>query len=714
MQLYNTSTSETSAAAAARPKSKADRTAKNALELALKFASMGLPVFPLIPGTKKPYAGEGITAATKDPKRIRSWFAERPGMNYAVRADGLVIVDIDAKNGVDGFEELRRLGLHLPSTLIVDTANGGEHHYYMGAGWGQAPIARGVDVRAAGGYVVGPGSVVAGKPYTVAKLRKPAPVPPSLEAHLHPPGYRAEQDKELFRGELDTEAAIRRGMDYCKEFRSAEQGSRDATGYVVACNLKDIGLSQDAIAEIMAEHWNPRNEPPLDNWEIEKLARNAWASGKRRPGCCSADADFDPIPEEEIPAASGVRWPVCSGRGEPDPMDQRNVAALLDFLALTVRFNDLSKKFILGSPFDDPRDLNDAEMDRLWSVACQKGLRTAYETFSRFVRNIGREKTFHPVRDYLLSRRWDGVARVETWLPDYCGAANTPLIRAWGKLVLVAAVRRARQPGCKFDNMLVLEAKQGAGKSSVARILGGEWFSDGLQLGQTAKETIEQTTGAWIVEIAELSGLPAREVEHIKHQLSRQSDKARLAFERSTSEIARQFIMIGTTNDDRYLRDHTGNRRFLPVVVGLDAEIELERLRNDRDQLWAEAVELERNYGLELTIPRGLWAEAERVQARRVVIDPVEEHLEELLGDPELRGIIPSVQAFRAMGYETVAQAKPHHRATLKRVAERHGWNYSQLRFGNSRNAQRGYIRAGEGAGAGPVLLYDKAQQRFA
>lgn len=268
------------------------------LDRALAMAAKGLKVFPLRPGSKKPYKGEGVTVATTDPERIRAWFAERAGMNYGISTDGFAVLDIDAKNGVNGYSQAKLL--NLPPTMSVATGTGGEHLYFRGDGWGQADIAPGINVRATGGYVVGPDCNVAGRLYVLVRDVEPLEVPDSLKAHLHPPGYQSEHDKQLFRGELDTEIAVKRGVDYCKETRAAGQGSRDITGFVVACNLKDLGLSQDMIADLMAEHWNPRNEPPLDDWDLRKLARNAWANGKRMPGCCSTDADFQPVPDEAV------------------------------------------------------------------------------------------------------------------------------------------------------------------------------------------------------------------------------------------------------------------------------------------------------------------------------------------------------------------------------------------------------------------------------
>lgn len=180
----------------------------------------------------------------------------------------------------------------------------------------------------------------------------------------------------------------------------------------------------------------------------------------------------------------------------------------------------------------------------------------------------------------------------QTHLSVYAGADDTPLNRAIGFMMLVGAVRRVRQPGIKFDEMVVLEGAQGIGKSSALRLLAmhDAWFADELPLDADSKRLIEAIEGKWIVEASELSSLNRAGTEHFKALTSRPHDRARRPYERMAVDVKRQCIFVGTTNSDAYLRDTTGNRRFLPVKVGI---IELEGLKRDREQLWSEAAHLE-------------------------------------------------------------------------------------------------------------------------
>jgi hypothetical protein len=244
---------------------------------------------------------------------------------------------------------------------------------------------------------------------------------------------------------------------------------------------------------------------------------------------------------------------------------------------------------------------------------------------------------FDPVRDYVDGLEWDGVKRLDTWLVRYCKAEDTPLNKAIGRKMLVAGVRRVREPGCKFDYIVVLEGEQGVGKSSVLRILAGEEnFSDNEILGLQKREQQEAIQGVWIYEVAELDGLSKSEVTRVKLFASKTFDGARPAYGRSRVDRQRRCIFVATTNEDTYLRDTTGNRRFWPVQVGV---IDLVGVRKDRDQLWAEAAAVESG-GEPLVIPQELWGDVEAQQQARMELDPWEDTLLPVLGRLTGRGTL--------------------------------------------------------------------------
>ena len=197
---------------------------------------------------------------------------------------------------------------------------------------------------------------------------------------------------------------------------------------------------------------------------------------------------------------------------------------------------------------------------------------------------------FNTVQDYLTQLHWDGVKRLDTLLIDYLGAADNVYTRAVSRKSLAAAVARAMQPGIKYDYMPILSGPQGVGKSTFLNKLGKEWFSDSLQTFE-GKEAREMVQGTWINEICELNGMSRSEITAVKQFLSQQEDIYREPYGRRTNLFPRRCVFFGTTNDTEYLRDRTGNRRFWPVDVRVQAPIKSiwAELDTEVDQIWAEA-----------------------------------------------------------------------------------------------------------------------------
>lgn len=244
------------------------------------------------------------------------------------------------------------------------------------------------------------------------------------------------------------------------------------------------------------------------------------------------------------------------------------------------------------------------------------------------------QRSFDPVCDYLDALKWDGVKRLGRWLADYLGAEPTALNAEIGRLALVAAVRRAYQPGSKFDQIIVLEGVEGTGKSSAIEILAdGANFSDQSILALDDKAQQEAMAGVWLYEIADLAGMSKAEVERVKAFASRKTDRARPAYGRSRVDRARRCIFFATTNNETYLKSQTGNRRFWPVRTG---RLDLPALQRDRDQLWAEAAELEAS-GASAVLDNRLWGAMGEMQETRRDHDPWDDilaHVEgKLVGD---------------------------------------------------------------------------------
>lgn len=297
------------------------------------------------------------------------------------------------------------------------------------------------------------------------------------------------------------------------------------------------------------------------------------------------------------------------------------------------------------------------------SDALVTGLRAAIEARFQFLPfrevtydalvDLGAEGEYDALLDYLNSLTWDGVPRLgampvaygdavtmdpdgtPSWLHAFGGAADDAFNRAVGRLFLIGAVRRARRPGTKLDEMLVLVSEpQGTNKSSAIAALcpDPDFFSENLTLGDDPKRTIEQTRGKWLVEVPELDGIHRTEIERVKTFLSVTSDEARLAWGRMRTDVRRRFVMFGSTNTPDFLRD-AENRRFWPVTI---TRFDVAALAAARDQLWAEAAHAEAA-GEPHRLHPALWRLATERQGAHRLEDPWAAHLASVLGELEGR-----------------------------------------------------------------------------
>jgi hypothetical protein len=441
-------------------------------------------------------------------------------------------------------------------------------------------------------------------------------------------------------------------------------GDRSAAEMYVMCEMLRRGYGRKAIRAVLLDKKNGISEKAYGEADPQKYAERQIDHAIKK-----IDLAYD---DNNNPYRT------------PD-----NIRIALLKLRVRLRYDQFaSRNLIEGLPDFGPA-LEDAAVTRIWMMMDQRfGLRPAPDLLTDTLTDCARLNAFHPVRDYLDSLRWDGVRRLDSWLIDYGDAPETNYTRAVGALMLIAAVRRIYDPGCKFDEMVVLEGPQGSERSTMLSVLAvrPEWFSDDLPLNADSKVVIERLSGRWIVEAAELSGMRRADIEHIKAFLSRQIDRARMAYARLSIEAPRQCIIVGTTNDSNYLRDLTGNRRFWPVLT---QRWRLRELKQDRDQLWAEAAEREAE-GESIRLPRELWPTAAREQKARTINDPFDEVLTKYLSDKY--GKIRSVDVWEIIGMP------PGHRRQgdnerLGNAMRGLGWARRQQRFGHG--PEWAYVRDG-------------------
>jgi predicted P-loop ATPase len=431
-------------------------------------------------------------------------------------------------------------------------------------------------------------------------------------------------------------------------------------------------------------------------WLAERLGKKLGEFGfehgpkKRRP---------KPEPSEEATneaAARGERWSDLlhrTDRGEARDV-LHNVAIILrsdERFAGRLRWNLMLEA---AEARDLPwhkggwREWTDAD-DLQLANWCQE--RHAYvkpRTCAAAVQVVARDQLCHPVRDRLNALVWDGTPRLCRWLFDYLGASvevrdgeerdagekRTRYLEEVGRRWMISAVARVMQPGCKADHALILEGPQGALKSTAAGALALEaaWFADEIaDLG--TKDSAQDLRGKWVIELAELSAMKRGEVERVKAFMSRRVDHYRPSYGVRSQDFPRQCVFIGSTNADAYLADETGGRRFWPVKVGV---IDVEKLAQDRDQLWAEALAAYRK-GERWWLDAEVEKAAREEQEERRIDDPWEQHVLTWLIDKSEASVEQALQGAINMPKERHDQRA---RNRIAAVFKAHKWSRVQKR----------------------------------
>jgi hypothetical protein len=618
------------------------------IDAALHLASVGWTIFPAPPGEKKSYKSAAYSdgrpwGATKDADEIRRDFDNWPNANIGIPTgaiNSVFVIDIDRKNDKDGFASLAALEADhgpLPDTLQVESPSGSVHFYFKHPGFPistkASPFAPGIDVRGDGGMVIAPPSIKPGAGAYKWRNSLPIAAAPQWLLDLVKTDTAKRKESAAGRGEACPKDT-RRVLDWLienkkittdDEWREAGMALRDEFGDDPGLGLFSRICHEQSVDAMALRRWN--SWTPGDGIGIGTLRKMASDAGcphkigksteKMFGGVASMPAGSSPsiasgLPPCPVPLPSDrnvsfltVERPAWHHECMTDAKAQlmlnlANAAIAIKgtpWLADAIAFDEMQRVPMVRSSIGDgsvvPRPMTDTDVIRIQHWMQHAGLkRISREVVASAVDIHAENRSFHPVRDYLNSLQWDRLPRLANWLSVYLGAAATPYTQAIGRMFLISMVARIFRPGCKADHMMILEGPQGALKSTACAVLGGEWFSDAMPDLNVGKDAQQHLRGKWLIEVSEMHAMGRADTALLKAFITRPVEKYRPSHGRLEVIEPRQCVFIGTTNRDTYLRDETGGRRFWPVKCG---HIDAARLKNDRDQIFAEAVQLYRD-----------------------------------------------------------------------------------------------------------------------
>lgn len=355
-------------------------------------------------------------------------------------------------------------------------------------------------------------------------------------------------------------------------------------------------------------------------WAIDEAARNA--ARQRQPAASAPQVAAAPAPAKQPakpPAPTPARqadqqaegaaeWGITIPEHAVGAMAAAGVSLTLtprrevipnlsNHIAVLTQHPRFAGRFWYDQFHQDVRTTWDGEQPRPWVdsdrlrlAAVLQGehglVKFTDDLVEKAVLAIAQENVRDELVEWLQSLRWDGVQRLDGWLPRVIGAPDDDYHQAVGRNFLLSMVARALRPGCKADCMPVFEGAQGSNKSTMLSVIGGPYFAE-LTESLDTKDFFIVLQSKWLIEVAELDAFRRSDVTRIKQLLTSQKDRCRLPYTRRAVDMPRRVIFAGSTNETAYLRDATGARRFWPVTA---TSIDLAWLREYRSQLFAEAV----------------------------------------------------------------------------------------------------------------------------
>lgn len=556
---------------------------------ALDYVERGLAVIPLDPHAKTPATKHGLNDWTDNPEQVDVWWGMGHDFNVGIvcgqPSGGLLVIDLDAHGSADGRETLREWETahgKLPETVTAITGSGGKHLLYR-TGHTMGPSANpsiGVDIRCDGSYIVAPPSI--------------HPSGDAYEWSVSPEDMDVADASEnvLAFVEFARPARADKFGDHRQRYELPEiitEGGRNDTLFRYAAQLRSRELDQGEILSLLEQANAARCKPPLPESDLLQITGSV---GRYQPG---HSAEVMAMERAKRPrAALNTDEPELQ---KPDP--KAGIQAMVETMrmdaALTTALRwdvhegrrwKISPLPLYDSGLTGP--FTDADESAIWAYCQEQYGWTKFQNFEHALNILFacpelRQDRLHDLMDDMPEVRdaegggrcisWDGGESWE-WLDEpragyllmkWLGAEADVYTMQAELLLLRQIVARAMHPGCKADVMPVLYGPQGIGKSTFARALAIE---PGFFLPSFSKfdeEHLRRLPGRLVVEVGELAAFKWRDMDAIKNVLSTEKDVIRMPYARNPVELKRSCVFIGTTNSHAFLRDTTGNRRFLPI-----------------------------------------------------------------------------------------------------------------------------------------------------
>lgn len=567
----------------------------NPLDQALRLLSMGMSVIPLKARDKRPALNSWKPyqerRATVD--EVRSWFDGGVDLNIGIVTGAVSqIVAVDG----DSLDAVNWLHVTHPSPMRTRTGKG-KHFFFRHPGvviknnvklGGMA-----LDVRGDGGYVVAPGSIHPNG----AMYEEEGNWAPGATLPMFQPAWLGAKVTPLPRApHVDGDKRVVAYLDSTPGAIEGQGG--DAHTFRVACKLvRGFDLSdQQALEYLLA--WNSKCLPAWSEADLRVKVHSARENGTEPFGYLLG---AEPLRTSYTPL-SPSSTPTLDDGGAVSLRDvlthtkeggiKKTPGNLAKILRMDARWgSNLALNEMTQAVMFQGKDTNDSFID--WAqeqIEDHHGVAFGREEVAAKLMAQAIGITIHPVREWLRSLRWDGTERIHR-IGGEVLLAESALSTHYLRCTMVGACRRVLRPGTKLDTLPVLVGPQGLGKSTFWRtLIGDQWFGDS-PLDVESKDGFMVMHRKWCTELAELDHTTGtKAIERVKSFLSSSEDVYRPPYGRTAQAFRRSGFLVGTTNQESFLFDPTGSRRFWPINC---TSIDLDRLKEWREQLWAEAMDLE-------------------------------------------------------------------------------------------------------------------------